>query len=157
MDWARKVKPVTLLARRMVEYYANKGEPDKRIWDVDTEEARDFLAYCVALYKWSKRTLRNYGQAFHVMWAAALVDKKVKENIWDNIKLPKRSKTSPRRPYTEDELRILYFGSDEEWRGMIVVAICTGLRLSDVCLLLRRDVDLVTGMVNTKALKSGKC
>jgi integrase len=145
-----------LLARRMVEYFTQMGEPEKCMWDVETVDARAFMQYCTEKYTLQRLTLRTYGQALHVMWKAALDDKKVKENIWDKVKLPKRPKTSSRRPFTEDELRILYNGADEEWRGMVVVGICTGLRISDVSLLLRRDVDLSTGMVRTKALKPGE-
>lgn len=144
----------TLLARRMVEYFITNGQTEKRMWDVSTEDGRDFLNYCKKQFSLSDRSIRNYGQAMHVLWKAALDDKKVRENIWDKVKLPKRTKTSPRRPFTKPELRVLYFGADEEWRGMVVVGICTALRISDVCLLLCRDVDLATGMIQTKALKS---
>jgi integrase len=145
-----------LIARRMVEYFKELGQPEKRMWDVGTEDARGFLNWCKEQFELNDRSIRTYGQAMHVLWEAALDDKKVRENVWDKVKLPKRPKTSPRRPFTEEELRTLYFGADEEWRGMIVVGICTGLRISDVSLLLRRDVDLATGMVRTKALKPGE-
>lgn len=145
-----------MLASRMVDYFTEKGESEKRMWDVGTQDARDFLNFGRKKYAWSERTFRDYKQTMHVLWEAAVDDKKVPENIWDKIKAPKRPKTSPRRVFTAEELRILYFGADEEWRGMVVVGICTALRISDVSLLLRRDVDLATGMIHTKALKPGE-
>lgn len=78
------------------------------------------------------------------MFETAIKRDVVDESVVRLVSKPPRPKNSPRRPFTDDELRKAFAVADDEWRGMMMVGLSTGLRLGDVSRLVFRDIDLVT-------------
>ena len=145
-----------LVTRRLVRYFKAVGLGDIDMWDVTTGHIRSFLSSIKQEFGLSDLSIRTYGQTLYALWEAALDAHVVKTNVVKKIKHPKRPATSPRRPFEKEELEILFVQSDEEWRGMIVVGASTGLRIGDVSLMIRADVDLATGSILVKARKPGE-
>jgi len=58
-----------------------------------------------------------------------------------------------RRPFTQEEVQRLLKAADEEWRGLILVGLCTGLRLGDASGLRWSDIDLGRGTLTVQPQK----
>jgi integrase len=61
-----------------------------------------------------------------------------------------------RRPFTMDELKLILKTANEQWRGMILVGLYTGLRLSDIAGLTWLNIDLANAGVNVVTGKTGR-
>jgi len=61
-----------------------------------------------------------------------------------------------RRPFTMDELKLILKAANEQWRGMILVGLYTGLRLSDIAELTWLNIDLENAGVNVVTGKTGR-
>jgi len=61
-----------------------------------------------------------------------------------------------RRPFTLDELRAVLAVADQEWKSMILFAIYTGQRLSDIAALTWANVDLTRNEIRLVTRKTGK-
>lgn len=59
-----------------------------------------------------------------------------------------------RRPFTEAELHKVFTVVDEEWRGMMLVSVYTGLRLGDVAKLRESDVRMDSRLIHVAVNKS---
>jgi integrase len=68
----------------------------------------------------------------------------------------KRDDKTERRPFTMPELKLLYAHSDVEWRGMIMIGLYTGLRLSDVKSLTWQNIDLARAELRVTTQKTGR-
>lgn len=70
------------------------------------------------------------------------------------------SRSEEREPFTMDELKALVRTENPEWKGMILLGVHAGLRLSDAANLLWKNIDLASGVLTfwpTKtAAKSAK-
>jgi integrase len=58
-----------------------------------------------------------------------------------------------RRPFTQEEMGRLLEAADTEWRGLILVGLCTGLRLGDAARLRWSNVDLERATLRVKPQK----
>jgi site-specific recombinase XerC len=61
-----------------------------------------------------------------------------------------------RRPFSVDELRLVLAACDDEWRGIVLTGLYTGLRLSDCVNLTFSNVNLDIGEVSVKTRKTGR-
>jgi integrase len=61
-----------------------------------------------------------------------------------------------RRPFTLDELQAILKAATDQWRGMILVGLYTGLRLSDIAELTWLNIDLENAAVNVVTRKTGR-
>jgi integrase len=77
-----------------------------------------------------------------VALAQAKRDGLVDVNEGQRVTLLKRTKGNERRPFTIEELKRILEVANDEWRGMILVGLYTGLRLSDVATLTWANLDL---------------
>ncbi|MGO8696796.1 MAG: tyrosine-type recombinase/integrase [Limisphaerales bacterium] len=70
---------------------------------------------------------------------------------------PRETETIFREPYSPEDLRaILESAKDDDFiRPIIVAGICTAMRRGDCCLLRKKDVDLRTGFIDVKTVKTG--
>lgn len=71
----------------------------------------------------------------------------VDSNAAEQVTLLKRKRSSSRRPFTLEEMKTVLASADEEWRGMILVGIYTGLRLGDIAQLKWSNVELDTNEI----------
>jgi len=77
-------------------------------------------------------------------------------NEAERVTLLKKKRTGDRRPFTMDELRSILKVAKDEWRGMILVGLYTGLRLGDVATLTWNNVDLERGELRLTTAKTGR-
>jgi integrase len=88
--------------------------------------------------------------------AQARRDGLVDVNEAERFSLLKRSRALERRPFALDELKKILDVADDEWRGMILFGLYTGLRLSDVATLTWANVDLQNTELRLVTGKTGR-
>src|SRR6185503_13130581 len=65
-------------------------------------------------------------------------------------------KRHERRPFTIPELKRILNAANEEWRGMILTGLYTGLRLGDIAVLTWANVDLQQRELIVSTQKTGR-
>lgn len=73
----------------------------------------------------------------------------------DALKDKRESQQGGREPFTLAELQLLLSAADEAWRGLILLAFTTGLRLGDCAHLTWGNIDLKSGTITLKTQKTG--
>jgi len=146
----RKERVIDLLEHVL----SQDGHPNIGMRDVSADHVGKFKAATIAM-GCGDSTVRTYLHTLGGMFETAAKRNVVYENVVRRVSKPPRPKNSPRRPFTGDELRKTFAVADDEWRGMIMVGLFTGLRLGDVSRLVFRDIDLVTKHIRA-AVKKGK-
>ena len=109
--------------------------------DISGDDIGKLKANLVSLGR-SNMTVRTYLDALGSLFQTALIRGIIDENVVRQVTKPPRPVNSPRRPFTEEEIRRVFLVADAEWKGMIMVALYTGLRIGDVSRLVFRDIDL---------------
>lgn len=77
-------------------------------------------------------------------------------NEASRVTLIKQNRQSVRRPFTLGELKMILNVANNEWRGMILVGLYTGLRLGDVATLEWNNVDLQNQEISIVTQKTGR-
>ncbi|MCL5096347.1 MAG: tyrosine-type recombinase/integrase [Candidatus Omnitrophica bacterium] len=80
----------------------------------------------------------------------------VDTNVAENVSLLKNLDVSERRPFTLEELKRILAVANDEWRGMILTGLYTGLRLSDVATLTWSNINLQHGELAVVTAKTGR-
>jgi len=80
----------------------------------------------------------------------------VTTNEASRVTFIRRRKRTERRPFTLGELKRLLAVSSEEWKGMILVGLYTGLRLGDIANLSWLNLDLQQGEIALTTGKTGR-
>jgi integrase len=88
--------------------------------------------------------------------AQARRDGLVDVNEAERVTLLKNVHVSRRRPFTVPEVKCLLTAAHQEWRGMILTGVYTGLRLSDIARLTWANVDLQTKEISIVTGKTGR-
>ena len=88
--------------------------------------------------------------------AQAKRDGLVDFNEAERVSLVKKRKVIERRPFTIEELRKILDVVNEEWKGMILVGLYTGLRLGDVAQLTWANLDLQREELTVRTIKTGR-
>ena len=135
-----------MVVTRFLVFMKERDQDHIDIWEVTTRQISEFFAWAREKYNFGDSTHRMYGHTLGGLFAAAKKHKMVAENVVRDVALPKRIGRSPRRGFTQEELRAVYTVADEEWRGIIMVGACTGMRLGDIVTLVARDVNFETGL-----------
>ena len=113
-----------------------------RITRREITEFRDSMAG-----RLSANTINVNLKILRVAFNQARRDGLVDSNQAEQVTLLKSRRSSTRRSFTMDELKKLLAAADDEWRGMILVGIYTGLRLGDIAQLKWSNVDLDTNEI----------
>ena len=143
-----------MVTTRLIKFMEAQGLDTIDIWDVTSVQVGSFLSAETKARNWNDRSKRTYGQALGTVFEVALAYDLVPTNVVRNVKLPKRPKNSPHRPFTGEELVSTYFAGDQEWKEMLVCGSATGLRIGDESLLVVGDIDFETGFLRPWARKS---
>jgi integrase len=77
-------------------------------------------------------------------------------NEAERVTLLKIRRTVRREPFSENQLRRLLAAADDEWKGMILCGLYTGLRLGDIATLTWRNIDLIQGEISLTTEKTGR-
>jgi integrase len=88
--------------------------------------------------------------------AHAKRDGLVDVNEGERVTLLKRTRGFERKPFTLAELKRILEVANDEWRGMILVGLYTGLRLSDVATLTWANLDLQREELRVTTSKTGR-
>ena len=68
----------------------------------------------------------------------------------------RKKKSSIREPFTDTEVRDLVAKSEGDWKGLIILASTTGLRLGDAVGLKWADIDMDAGFISVDTQKTGE-
>lgn len=148
----RRIKTHVVNVFEVVLIESNRGRIN--IWDITGDDIGKFQAHFIADGR-SANTIRMYTHALSALFTIAVKRDVLAENVVKSINKPPRPKNSPRRPFTDDELNKVFVIADNEWRGMMIVALYTGLRLGDISRLVYRDIDLSTRHIRAAIKKNG--
>jgi integrase len=77
-------------------------------------------------------------------------------NQAERVSTLKNRTTGRRRPFTLEELKKILENANHEWRGMILMGLYTGLRLSDVATLTWLNADLQRQELSVNTAKTGR-
>jgi len=138
---------------RLEEALAKRRRSTIEIWEVTADDIGQFKASLLAAGL-SGVSTRCYLSALGALFQTAVNRKALRRNVARLIQMPPRPQNSPRRPFTDEELKRVCAMADPEWFGMIMVAIYTGLRLGDICRLVFRDLDLATHFIRASVKKT---
>jgi len=125
--------------------------------DITHLSAKDFAAFRDSLAKRLSPGSTNISlKVVRSAMTQARRDGLIDVNEAERVSLLKNVRRSERRPFTLEELKSILAVADEEWRGMILSGVYTGLRLSDVATLTWAKVDLQHRELRTRTLKTGR-
>jgi integrase len=80
----------------------------------------------------------------------------IDQNEADRVTLLKRVRRMERRPFTLPELKKIWEVANDEWKGMILFGLYTGLRLGDIANLTWANLDLSKAEVTVVTSKTGR-
>lgn len=141
--------------RLLESVLVKRNRADIDIWDVSADDIGQVKSRLVSV-GCTDGTIRLYLDVLSALFAVAVKREVLRKNVVRKVDKPPRRKNSPRRPFTDEELQKVCDVADDEWFGMILFALYTGLRLGDVSRLVYRDLDLETNFIraNVKKTKS---
>ena len=142
----------TPLINRFIGHLGNKAKLDLlHLSHKDIVKARDKVASTL-----TTSTANLMVKAVRAALNQAIRDGLLDTNEADKITQLKQTKPKSRRPFTSDELRRLMNAADFEWKGMMLCAIYTGQRLTDIALLTWQNLDLANAQLIFKTRKTGR-
>ena len=77
-------------------------------------------------------------------------------NEAERVTLLKIRRTIRREPFSKNQIEKLFAAANDEWKGMIICGLYTGLRLGDIATLTWRNVDLIEGEISLTTEKTGR-
>lgn len=105
-------------------------------------ETRQFIAYWDKLVEGlAPSTVNHANRILRIIFEDARCDGFIPDTPAEDCGMLKKPRGSTRRPFTLDEIRIVMKVANDEWRSMVVFALYTGLRLSDVAELTWSNID----------------
>lgn len=117
----------------------------------------DLIGYRKALAATLSSTSTNHHiKCARMMFKMARRDALIAENPAEFVERVKKKGGYERRPFTEEEIRRVLAKADEEWRSMVLFALYTGQRLSDVAAFTWAQVDLEKAEIRFETAKTGR-
>jgi len=104
----------------------------------------------------SATTANHQTKFLRMLFRAARRDALVADDPAEFVDTVRGRNPTERRPFTLDELRAVLAVADQEWKSMILFAIYTGQRLSDIAALTWANVDLTRNEIRLVTRKTGK-
>jgi integrase len=104
----------------------------------------------------SATTANHQTKFLRMLFRAARRDALVADDPAEFVDTVRGHNPTERRPFTLDELRAVLAVADEEWRSMVLFAIYTGQRLSDIAALTWANIDLTRNEIRLVTRKTGK-
>ncbi len=141
------------VSRQWLEFLNGKG--DKMLEAVSRE---DTLAYRDRLAKegLSSRTVNQTIKLLRSIYSEAVEEGHLGRNPFVGVRDLRETGTDVRRmPFTIDDVQALIKVAEGDWKGLIILAATTGLRLMDAARLKWRQLDLQAGLIRIKTSKTG--
>jgi integrase len=118
---------------------------------------RDLIGYRKTLASALSSTSTNHHiKCARMMFKMARRDSLIAENPAEFVDRVRKSGGYERRPFTVEEIRSALAEADEEWRSMILFALYTGQRLSDVAAFTWEQVNLEAAEIRFNTAKTGR-
>ena len=122
-----------------------------QLTSADLVEFRDHLSKRLAA-----NTTNISVKIVRIALTQAKKDGLIDTNQADRVSLLKRERGGDRRPFTLDELKRILAVAKDQWRGMILVGLYTGLRLGDIASLTWENLDLARAEICLETSKTGR-
>jgi integrase len=117
----------------------------------------DLIGYRKALASTlSSNSTNHHIKCARMMFKMARRDALIAENPAEFVERVKKKGGYERRPFTEEEIRRVLAEADDEWRSMILFALYTGQRLSDVAAFTWAQVNLEKAEIRFETAKTGR-
>lgn len=117
----------------------------------------NLIGYRKALASTLSSTSTNHHiKCARMMFKMARRDALIAENPAEFVERVKKKGGYERRPFTQEEIRSVLAEADEEWRSMILFALYTGQRLSDVAVFTWAQVSLEKAERRFVTAKTGR-
>jgi integrase len=117
----------------------------------------DLIGYRKALASTLSSTSTNHHiKCARMMFKMARRDALIAENPAEFVERVKKKGGYVRRPFTQEEIRSVLAEADSEWRSMILFALYTGQRLSDVAAFTWAQVNLEKAEMRFETAKTGR-
>ena len=160
--WLKKKKVETSVAsymryRSVIERFREHlGELDQK--DISFLSSHDVLRYRDFIVEnltpaTANQHLKIIRMALKDAWKQNLIPENPAAKI-DTIK--QNSELNERHPFTIGQLKSILDAANQEWKGMILLALYTGQRLGDIVRLRWNNVDLQTETISLVTRKTGR-
>ena len=136
----------------ILEFYGEKAENDIR--KISRDDVVAFRQNQLDLSLTGK-TVNHQLKVLRMIFLAALNQDKISKNPCPGVKTIKAEKPI-RRPMTKEEIQTVLTYCNAEWRSMVLMALYTGQRISDVSLLTWGNFNFVTQKLRLTQKKTGK-
>lgn len=120
----------------------------RKLCDIDKQAVEAWLASKEKLSWWSREGLRGVLSSIFV--AAKDWDLWSGDNPASGVHVGRKKEAREKRLVTVDQLRAILPAVSENTRFMILIAIVSGLRISEICGLQWRDIDLEAGTLTVR-------
>jgi integrase len=138
---------------KMLEFFEVKS--DAPITDLRREDLIGYRAHLAETL--APKTATHHLKCCKMLLKAAQRDRLIPENPAEFVTGVKReSGGSTKRPFTREELGKVLAVCDQEWRSMVLFALYTGQRLSDIATLRWFDIDQRRGEIRLTTSKTGR-
>lgn len=104
----------------------------------------------------SSNSTNHHIKCARMMFKMARRDALIAENPAEFVERVKKKGGYERRPFTLEEIRMVLAAADDEWRSMILFALYTGQRLSDVAAFTWEQVNLEKAEMRFETAKTGR-
>lgn len=139
----------SITAKALLSHFTSKvDKPVDAITRRDAASFRDALAERLA-----GSTINKYIKICRVAWSDAVKQSVCRENVFALTDMVKAQK-SKRRAFSLPELQRILAACNDEWRGMVIAALYTGQRSSDVSNLTWRQIDIANGIIHFTTRKT---
>jgi integrase len=117
----------------------------------------DLIAYRKALDSTlSSASTNHHIKCARMMFKMARRDALIAENPAEFVERVKKKGGYTRRPFTQEEIRLVLAQADMEWRSMILFGLYTGQRLSDIAGFTWKQVNLEKAELRFETAKTGR-
>lgn len=127
---------------------------DKDFRDINTDDIKYYLAYMSKTRNWKSSTTNNTRKFIKSFFSWAHENEYISKNPFAKIKAFKTSQPI-KTTLSDNEVELIRDSTTSLFSRAIIDFLCsTGLRVSELCLLDRNNIDLLTGKVNVFAPKT---
>jgi integrase len=154
-----EVKPAThtfyqAKSKRFIDYMAKRGRGDCSLLEVTREDVLSWRNEEAT--RVSAKTVNHGLKLLRMIFSQARADELIADDPTESVKVLStgNSKIS-RRPFSQDELAVVFRNCNLEWYSMVMFGLYTSHRLSDIAMLRWCDLDIEQRLVRFVTRKSG--
>jgi len=142
----------SVVVNQLLEFLGAKSSRD--LTHLNAKEITDFREHLIQ--RVSPGTVNTSLKILRSALTQAKRDGLVDVNEAERVTLLKIRKTKGREAFSENQLRRILKAANDEWRGMILFGLYTGLRIGDIATLTWRNIDLEQNGISITTAKTGR-